>query len=152
MGNINDYGLTQMKGILRETSTVNDAAYLLDLQQAVYDISGKVGGAMVVTVTGSSYALTPAPAATSPLWNVIAHRAVYLYRQDIWLKFLREMEGLASMRDEIMTINRGETMRQLEKSVERAKQEYQGALSSYKRGASGMVSSMEEIETREDVT
>ena len=150
MGNLNDYGLPQMKRIVVDATNAKDAYYLPLLHQAVQDVDSKINEGMSVTVTGSSYALTPALVATSPLWNVIARRAVFLHRQYELQQFLKDFEGLASIRDDVTTMTRSETMRQLRRLLDDARSEYSKALSGYRRGDSDTVATMEQIALRED--
>jgi len=149
MGNLNDYALPQLKRILLDTTNTNDSTYLPLLSQAAHDVDSKLSTGVEVVVTGSSYALTPAPAAASNIWNVYAYRAVYLLRQDIYRKFLADMEGLASIRDEVTTIGRGETMRQLRADVAEAKSEYNIALVGFRRNDADSIAAMEETALRE---
>ncbi len=149
MGNVNDYGLPQMKRILLDTTNAKDSIYLPLLSQAAYDVDSKIGDGVAVVVTGSSYALTPAPGATSSLWNVYAYRAIYLLRQSVYREFLADMEGLASIRDEVTTMSRGETMRQLKADVAEAKSEYNVVLVGFRRNASDSTVAMEEAAYRE---
>ncbi len=151
MGNINDYGLPQMKRILGDTSVVNDAIYLPFLQQAVYEVDSTLADGMVVAVTGSSYALAPAPSATSIMWNVLANGAVLLYHEKLLRDFRNELEGLDSVRDDVTTYSRRTTMREKRADVEAQQKKYNKVLSNFKRLSGDGGSTMDEIALREDV-
>lgn len=138
-----------MKRILRDTANTKDTEYLQLLMQAAYDVDSKIGDGVAVVITGSSYALTPAPAATSVLWNVYAYRAVYLLRLNVLRDFAADMEGLASIRDEVTTMNRGPTMQLLKADVAEAKAEYNIALVGFRRKSSDSTAAMEEAAYRE---
>lgn len=149
MGNINTYALPQMKALLADTNNAKDAVYLTWLKQAVPEVENKLGAGLSVTVTGSSYALTPAPTAASGLWNVLAHCAVWLYHKDELRNFLRSMEGLASVRDVVLTMNRGPTMREMRMMVDDDKKAYKSARIAYARAVESTTVDMEEIGLRE---
>lgn len=150
MGNINDYGLPQMKRILGDTGNVSDAIYLRYLQQAVYELDATLAGGMAVAVTGSSYVLAPAPAATATLWNVIANGAVLLYLTKNLRDFQADMEGLSMIRDEVLTMNRGTTMREMRADRDMQAKAYKKALGDYKRLAGDGGAAIDEIALRED--
>ena len=149
MGNLNTYGLPQMKRIMGVTGNGSDATYLSFCQQAVYEADAKIVAGMSVAIEGSSYTLSPDPGSTSALWNVIARGAVLLYYENELHAFLKEMEGIASIRDEVTTMNRSATMRALNSSVERHAKAYKGALSGYRKTATDSVVGMEELGLRE---
>lgn len=150
MGNLNDYGLPQMKRLLGDTSIVNDAIYLPFVHQAVYEVDSSLADSMVVTVTGSSYALTPAPVATSVIWNVLANGAVLLYLEDKLRDFQDELEGLDSVRDDVTTYSRRDNLKEKRMGVEAQQKKYNKAVSDYKRLSGDGGSTMDEIALRED--
>ena len=148
---MNDYCLVQMKLILGETGAALDTTLLPYLEQAVYDVDRKVGIGMTVTVAEGEYTLTPAPTATSSLWNVLAYRGTLLYLAKLLRDFRGELEGLSSISDEVTKMSRGVTMQEMRAEIEQLSKEYKVALSDYRRGTGGTRATMEEIETREDV-
>jgi hypothetical protein len=142
--------MPQMKRILGDTSNTNDTTYLLFIQQAVYEVDATLNGGRSVTVTGSSFALTPAPTATSTLWNVLANNAVLLYHREQLRAFRSDMEGLDSIRDEVTTFRRGTTMREMRADVEAQQKRYNKVLADYKRLSGDGGSAIDEIAMRED--
>lgn len=152
MGNLNDNALPQMEIIIEGASGgSNSATYLPYIEQAVYELNRTLDAGFTVTIVVASYELTPAPAATSPLWNVIANGAVLLYHQKLLRGFLDELQGLDSVRDDVTTYSRRTTMREKRADVEEQQKKYNKTVSDYKRVAGDGGSTMDEIALREDV-
>lgn len=142
MGNINDYALPQMRSLPGIPNTASDQDCLELLEQAVYDLRR----AMTVTVSDTSYTLSPAPEATSALWNVLALRARYLYLQKDYNVFLRSLQGASSFADENTRFSRNETIRARRLEVEDAKKEYVIAKMKYSMEDEPQFAEMEERE------
>lgn len=142
MGNINDYALPQMKTLLGLEGVEEDADCLAWLEQAVHDLRR----GMTVTVDDTSYELSPAPVATSALWNVLAQRGRYLYLQCQYQQFLRELEGASSYSDEVTRFSRTETMRARRDELDNAKKEFMVAKLKYSYEDEPAFEAMEERE------
>ena len=149
MSNINTYALPQMRGILGTSGTNLDSAYLPFLRQAVYDADRVLKQGMAVTVTGSSYALTPAPTATSTFWNTLAWGGVWLLRRREYEDFLNQLQGMASVKDAISGFSRIETMRMKKQIVDEAKVEFDGSLFVYSFSLSATALDITEMGFRE---
>ena len=141
MGNINDYALPQVKSLLRGEDP-EDPDCLAFLEQAVHDLRR----GMTVTVDDTSYELSPAPTATSALWNVLACRAKCLYLEDAYRTFLRQLQGASSFADETTRFNRSETIRARREEIADAKKEYQKAKMKYSLEDEPQFEEMEERE------
>jgi hypothetical protein len=132
MGNINDYALPSMKRKLGVTGTENDPIYLEYLHEAVTQI----GGGLTVSVTGISYTVSPAPTATSPIWDAIAWGAVCSYRANKLREFQEALGGAATLRDAVSTLSRDTTMREMRFMLAEDRKAYIRALARYRTDAS----------------
>ena len=129
-----------MKTMLGLEGTTKDTDCLKLLEQAVYDLRR----GMTVAIEDTSYTLSPAPAATSALWNVLAHRGRYLYLLGEYQKFLRELQGASSFADDTTRFSRNETIRARRDEVQEALKEYQSARWRYSSEDAPAFAEMEE--------
>ena len=149
-GNLDTYALPQFKRQIGVTGSVDDATYLLFLQQGVYEADRTLGIGLSVSVDGSDYTVAPDPGDdTESLWNVISWAGVWLYRQKELTDALAAMGGISSVRDEVTSFNRGPVLALLEKMVDKAKSEYDGALMKYSLLADTTAIAIEELGLRE---
>lgn len=154
MANINDNALPQVRGLgVPATETVgslvaNDATMLLYLEQSVYEVERRLNGGYTVTEAGGDYTLAPDPGATSDLWNVLAHCAIWILRQAQRQTELGLMGGASAISDEVTRVSRVETLKGRRDAVREASAEYTKSRVAF--SASGAVS-MAQIGLREEV-
>ncbi len=149
MANLDQYGLRQMKLIMHIVTSADDSTLLSFLEEAVYDVDAIVGLGMSVTISGSAYTLSPAPATTAALWNVLAWRGVFLFDRYKLGVFHGSLDGASVLRDAVMSISRGQTMTEMRFLLDRSEKSYNKVLAVYLMSSSSPT--MDEMGEREPI-
>jgi len=133
MGNINDHALPKLK-ILIPDATDTDAELLELFVVAVPQVARRMSITITLTITDSSYTISPDYADADDMWIVIAQRAVVQYRENELVAFRKQLGGMDTIANEVQRMSRSTTMREMREALKDAKAEFEAMVWQYKAG------------------